>query len=204
MTDSRTETILSVILGDTDPSELAPPKSRVEAQLIELLVKIKQLSDLAGTLKIHICTAEEYDPLTGWPDIADPDENTFYLVPSGSSEDDMFVEWIWKANHWERFGSEGAITIPQSDWAQDDPTAPDYIKNKPDDIGGGKTYTFAEGNVDGAFSVTPEDEETQSVKIHGLRSFCFGSDEDDDEIILYSESAEDMLAEAEAANAPGV
>lgn len=35
------------------------------------------------------------------------------------------------------------------------------------------TYTFAEGTVNGAFSVTPSGEEAQSVKIHGLGSAAY-------------------------------
>lgn len=39
--------------------------------------------------------------------------------------------------------------------------------------GGGKTYTFAEGSTNGAFSVTPSGGSAQSVKIHGLKSAAY-------------------------------
>lgn len=60
-------------------------------------------------------------------------------------------------------------------------------------IRSGSSYTFAEGDVDGAFSVTPKGGVEQSVKIHGLRDFCFAGDDEDNEIILHTDSAEEML-----------
>ncbi len=65
--------------------------------------------------------------------------------------------------------------------------------------GGGTDYTFAEGDVDGAFVVVPVGGEAQVVKVHGLRAFCLGNDDDkDEEIILHTDSAEEMIAEAGA------
>lgn len=60
-------------------------------------------------------------------------------------------------------------------------------------IRSGSSYTFAEGDVDGAFSVTPNGGQEQIVKIHGLRDFCFAGDDEDNEIILHTDSAEEML-----------
>lgn len=55
---------------------------------------------------LHICSSGEYDPVTRVPTIQNPEENTFYLVPSAdSSTHDMFVEWIYTNNAWEMFGS---------------------------------------------------------------------------------------------------
>lgn len=128
---SRVEDILNVILGNLDPSALQPPQSRVEALLQRLN---EMISDFDGKIPIHICTSTEYDHSTLMPTIEDPDENTFYLVPAVDSGDDMYLEWIFtEGNRWERFGSGGgAITIKQSDWNQNDSTADDFIKNKPD------------------------------------------------------------------------
>ena len=57
-------------------------------------------------MDIHICTSSEYDATTRVPMINDPDEHTFYLVPSAeAASPDLFVEWIYMNNSWEKFGS---------------------------------------------------------------------------------------------------
>lgn len=134
---SRVEDILMAIINGTDSSELPPPQSRNEALLIRILDKINEGGGSGGKLPIHICTSSEYDHLTGIPTILGPEENTFYLVPSGSGTD-MYKEWVYTNGNWELFGGGGGgtVEIPQSDWAQTDPTADDYIKNKPDVLGG--------------------------------------------------------------------
>ena len=59
-----------------------------------------------GGVAIHICSSSEYDHTTGVPTIQNPEENTFYLVPSSeSATHDMFVEWVYVNNAWEMFGS---------------------------------------------------------------------------------------------------
>lgn len=57
-----------------------------------------------STLNIHICTSSEYNPSTGMPTIANPDQYTFYLVPGGDSPN-LYIEWIYVNNAWEQFGS---------------------------------------------------------------------------------------------------
>lgn len=88
--------------------------------------------DLSNTsLPIHICSSEEYDPETKKPTVSDPEPNVFYMVPTGDTEgDDLFRTWSYMDGRWELFESM-TIDIPQSDWAQTDVTALDYIKNKP-------------------------------------------------------------------------
>lgn len=128
---SRAEDILHVSLGDLDPSVLQPPQSRIEVLLQRLYDKI---GDIDGKIKIHICTSDEYDHESGMPTVEDPEENVFYLVPTGTETDDMYDEWIFTVgNRWEKFGSGGggSVEIAQSDWNQNDSTANDYIKNKP-------------------------------------------------------------------------
>ena len=129
---SRNEDILTAIADGTSSSELKPPQSREEALLIRILDRVNDLGELGGKFKVHICTSSEYDHLTGIPTILGPEENTFYLVPSGSGTD-MYKEWVYTNGNWELFGGGGGgtVTIPQSDWAQTDTTADDYIKNKP-------------------------------------------------------------------------
>ena len=84
-----------------------------------------------GAVAVHICTSTEYDHETGMPTISNPEEGTFYLVPVEGSTGDLFAEWFWVNNAWERFGG-GGVEFPQSDWNQTDNSASDYIKNKPD------------------------------------------------------------------------
>lgn len=71
-------------------------------------------------LPIHICTEDEYDAETGIPTVTDPVPDTFYLVPSGSDLDDMFEEWVYVNDRWERFGTGVGATMGELD---DAPTA---------------------------------------------------------------------------------
>ena len=59
----------------------------------------------AGGLAIHICTTTEYDAVTKVPTIELPLENTIYLVPNGDTTGDLFVEWIYVDDAWEKIGS---------------------------------------------------------------------------------------------------
>lgn len=77
--------------------------------IAEKLSYLKEHGEL-GDLPIHICGEGEYDPVTGEPTITDPEENTFYLVPSESDTDDLFIEWVYINDAWEKFGS-GTIDI---------------------------------------------------------------------------------------------
>ena len=54
---------------------------------------------------IHICSEEEYDSQTLEPTVELPEENIFYLVPSNESGNDLFTEWIYTNDEWEKFGS---------------------------------------------------------------------------------------------------
>ncbi len=56
------------------------------------------------------------------------------------------------------------------------------------------SYTFDEGNVDGSFSVN-QNGTIENVKIHGIRSFALGSDDEGDEteIVFDCGTAEGML-----------
>ena len=57
-----------------------------------------------GGMEIHICAEGEYNAQTGVPTITNPDIKTFYLVPDGTGND-LFVEWIYVNDAWEKFGS---------------------------------------------------------------------------------------------------
>ena len=68
------------------------------------VAEMQQAIANVNTMKIHICTAAEYNAETGVPTIANPDTQTFYLVPGGEGNN-LFIEWAYVNNAWERFGS---------------------------------------------------------------------------------------------------
>lgn len=84
-----------------------------------------------GGIESHICSADEYDATTFIPTIADPKEDTFYLVPSKSpTSDDLYTEYIYVDGHWEVFGSKGeksagAISRTTAEWEAD----PTYLSD---------------------------------------------------------------------------
>lgn len=57
-------------------------------------------------MEIHICSITEYDNETRMPTIANPNDKTFYLVPTeDGTSPDLFTEWVYVNNAWEMFGS---------------------------------------------------------------------------------------------------
>lgn len=78
--------------------------------IAEKLQYMQEHGEISGDIPIHICGEGEYDPTTGEPTITDPEENTFYLVPTGSGDNDLFNEWIYIDGSWELFGS-GTIDL---------------------------------------------------------------------------------------------
>lgn len=60
----------------------------------------------ATDMEIHICSITEYDAETRIPTIANPNDKTFYLVPTeDGTSPDLFTEWVYVNNAWEMFGS---------------------------------------------------------------------------------------------------
>lgn len=111
---SRNEDILQAIIDGTDSSPFKPPQSREEYLLIQILDKLNEGG--GGSISMHICSSDEYDPYTLVPTVANPDSNTFYLVPSANAGTDIYDEWVHIENYWEKFGSGGRIisAIPAS------------------------------------------------------------------------------------------
>ena len=62
---------------------------------------------------IHICSQDEYDSQTLEPTVEFPEENIFYLVPNNGSGNDLFTEWIYTNEEWEKFGS--GVVGPKGD-----------------------------------------------------------------------------------------
>ena len=66
-----------------------------------------------NTMKIHICAQGEYNAETGVPTVQNPDTQTFYLVPGGEGSN-LFIEWAYVNDGWERFGSAD-VEVPVQD-----------------------------------------------------------------------------------------
>lgn len=66
-----------------------------------------------SSLSIHVCAQNEID--NGLPDIASPDENTIYLVPAGNTSGNLYEEYIYVDDDWEKFG---AASIDLSNYIQ--------------------------------------------------------------------------------------
>lgn len=92
----------------------AGAKAAIQAMLdVPSNAAMQQAIDNINTMKIHICTSEEYDAQTGVPTVQNPDAQTFYLVPGGESSN-LFIEWVYVNNAWERFGSAD-VEVPVAD-----------------------------------------------------------------------------------------
>jgi len=112
MATSRNEDILQAMVDGTSSSELPKPQSREERLLHAILDKMNEGGGGGGGsgLSIHICSANEYNAITGVPTIQNPSETTFYMVPTGNAENDLYQEWVYVDNKWEKFGSATSIT----------------------------------------------------------------------------------------------
>ena len=65
-------------------------------------------------LSIHICSQNEVR--FGKPNVGTPDDKTIYLVPAANSETgNLYEEYIYVNNNWEKFGSGGS-NIDLSDY----------------------------------------------------------------------------------------
>ena len=104
---------LAKAAGDTSQAQssnavgtyTAGAKAAIQAMLdVPSNAAMQQAIDNINTMKIHICTSEEYDAQTGVPTVQNPDAQTFYLVPAGESSN-LFIEWVYVNSAWERFGS---------------------------------------------------------------------------------------------------
>lgn len=59
--------------------------------------------DAGASLSIYICANNEVS--NGLPNISEPDENTIYLVASGNTSGNLYEEYIYVNNAWEKFGA---------------------------------------------------------------------------------------------------
>ena len=97
----------------------------------------------SSSLPIQILSADDIDEETGEPNINTPVENTFYLTPSSEEGNDMFDEWIYINDGWEKFGSGGSFN---ADWNAGQDEA-GYINNKPSIKAGSGALSIEEGTL---------------------------------------------------------
>lgn len=95
---SRTEEILQNALGEEYE---VTPQSRVEKLLTQIF---EGGGGAGGGFEVHICASGEYDTTTKVPTIATPDPKTLYLVSSSDTAGNLFDEYIYVDNKWEKFG----------------------------------------------------------------------------------------------------
>lgn len=79
----------------------------------------EKVNNLKG-IDFHICSSGEIDETTYLPVITTPDSTTIYLVVAAESGDNLFNEFIWVENSWEKVGQVAAFDIPQR--IKDDPS----------------------------------------------------------------------------------
>lgn len=171
MGNSRNEDILQAMIDGTDSSSLPQPQSREEKLLHAILDKINSGSGGEGSgscLSMHFCTANEYNQITGVPTITNPSETTFYLVPTGSGENDLYDEWVYVDGNWERFGSGSHVAASLASMS-------DVVVLAPQD---GQTIVY--------------DSEAGKWKNVKLQAFCLvDPDDNENDIIFDSGSIDD-------------
>ena len=97
---------------------------------------------------IHICSQSEYDSQTLEPTVELPEENIFYLVPNGGSGNDLFDEWIYVDDEWEKFGT-GVVGAtgpqgPKGDTGEQGPKGDTGAQGPKGDTGDTYTLTNAD------------------------------------------------------------
>ena len=76
------------------------------------------ISDVEEKIQhMYICSAAEYNSETGVPTVVNPDSKMFYLVPSAEGSPNLYIEWVYLNDAWERFGS---ATVDLSNYVQFD------------------------------------------------------------------------------------
>lgn len=82
---------------------------------IDMMLLAKRSGGGGGGMSIVPLSEGQYDPETGIPTIENPLTNTIYIAPNTMpSESDLYIEWIYVNNAWEKFGS-ASIDVNPSD-----------------------------------------------------------------------------------------
>lgn len=88
-----------VLQGESDGLEVYIASSN--KQWISLTAMTGSTSGTGG-LSIYICGQNEVSE--GLPDVEEPDETTIYLVPASQESNNLYEEYIWTNDAWEKFG----------------------------------------------------------------------------------------------------
>ena len=102
-------------------------------------------STSSGGLSIYMCTQNEVSQ--GLPDIEDPDETTLYLVPASEESGNLYDEYIYVNNAWEKFGGarinlSGYVTVNNPTM-----TGAMSLNRRPDTTIGTNSVAIGIGNV---------------------------------------------------------
>lgn len=91
--------------------------ARVQAESERVTAQAKNNADQAANnlaaaqAAPHVCVAGEYNTSTLKPTLEATQEGRIYLVPSGGSGDDKYIEWMWLNGEWEQIGTSSGGNI---------------------------------------------------------------------------------------------
>lgn len=109
-------TVAIVLQGESDGLEVYIAGSDKKWNSLSSIAGGSGDMEAGSGLTIYICSQQEVSE--GLPDVEEPDEDAIYLVPaSDPSTGDLYNEYIWVDDNWERFGS-GSINIDLSNYIQ--------------------------------------------------------------------------------------
>lgn len=94
---SREEKILGSMTGDYD-GQLEPPMSRVEQLLLKLKDKISSIGKDIGSI-----TEIDFKKVAKLPETGE--KGIIYLVQDKHSEKDLYDEYMWLGDSWEKLGN---------------------------------------------------------------------------------------------------
>lgn len=133
----------------------------------------------SSPLTIHICSSEEYVLSNGLykPTIAEPEANTIYLVPSNGYSGDIYDEYVYVNNKWERFGS-GSIQTSLNSLATDKANKADTVLTTTLSLGRKANTTIGQNSVALGTSViasgTTSHAEGGNTEASGMRAHAEG------------------------------
>lgn len=131
-------------------------------------------SGASASLQLYICDQNEYDDMTYLPIIDKPLENTLYLVPYMTNNNDRFKEYIYINNQWEAIGggTSGSSELSQEIINKINASYQHAIANKGRAFAEGlyKITTNEEGHVINTSAVTSADIEALGIS-SGVTSY---------------------------------
>lgn len=98
-------TVAIVLSGESEGLEVYIAGSDKQWSSLSAIGDSSSSSMTGGGLTIYICSQEEVDQ--GLPDIDEPDESVIYLVANSEDTNNLYDEYIYVNDAWEKFGSAG-------------------------------------------------------------------------------------------------